>query len=141
MRKNGKERTPTNPKACGRPRSEFDYVTAIRLAARMCSNRDIASIMGVDEATIRRRLKDDAEFAASIEKARAECRSSLLMKQFEVAMSGDRTMLIWCGKQHLGQSDKVEEKIEVTENVDTREELDNLLASIASKQTKKEGIS
>lgn len=30
----------------------------------------------------------------------------LRAKQFEVALGGDKTMLIWLGKQRLGQSEK-----------------------------------
>ena len=30
---------------------------------------------------------------------------SLRRKQYELALEGDRTMLIWLGKQHLGQSE------------------------------------
>jgi hypothetical protein len=34
-------------------------------------------------------------------------------KQFEMAMKGDKTMLIWLGKQRLVQSEKVETKMKI----------------------------
>lgn len=42
------------------------------------------------------------------EDGKANGRISLRRKQFELAMKGDRTMLVWLGKNMLGQSDKVD---------------------------------
>ena len=41
-------------------------------------------------------------------------RINLLKKQYDVAMSGNVSMLIWLGKNELGQVDKVESKIDAT---------------------------
>lgn len=42
----------------GRPRKEVDLQELIRLKSSGKSNREIAKLMAVSEATIRRRLKD-----------------------------------------------------------------------------------
>ena len=41
----------------------------------------------------------------------------LQQKQFEIAMKGNASLLIWLGKQWLGQSDKQEEKHTGTVNI------------------------
>jgi len=48
----------------------------------------------------------------------AEARRSIEIrrKQLALAMGGDVRMLIWLGKQYLGQSDKVETRSEVENN-------------------------
>lgn len=47
-------------------------------------------------------------FAEYSDQKRAKGKLSLRRKQFQLALSGDRTMLIWLGKQYLGQVDKSE---------------------------------
>lgn len=83
-----------------RPRKDVDERTVTEAIAHGNTVEDAASILGVSKDTLERR------FAACIEKGRAEMRSSLRKKQFELAMSGNPTMQIWLGKQLLGQSDK-----------------------------------
>lgn len=53
-------------------------------------------------------------------------------KQFELAMVGDRTMLVWLGKQLLGQRDQIEQTITVPQvTVQTFDEKDALDISTA----------
>lgn len=59
----------------------------------------MAAVLGADRRTIQRR------FATVIENGRANGRMSLKRKQFDLAMKGNVTMLIWLGKQTLGQRD------------------------------------
>jgi hypothetical protein len=57
-------------------------------------------MVGTSEATISRR------FASEIDKGRSQLHKSLRRKQLEVALGGNIAMLIWLGKQFLGQTDK-----------------------------------
>ncbi len=59
---------------------------------------------GCSEATIRQRFFD------SVTKGRAERKITLHQRQYEAADGGNIAMLIWLGKQELGQSDKIEQK-------------------------------
>jgi AraC-like DNA-binding protein len=77
-----------------------------KLASVGCTVGEIASVLGCNRSTLQRR------FAAAIEKGFEEGNASLRKKQFELAMTGDRTMLVWLGKQRLGQSDQRPESVE-----------------------------
>ena len=70
------------------------------LARRCWTNVEIASHFGCNESTIRRR------FAEAANRGRRDGQARLREKQMEVAHSGNPTMLVWMGKQILGQSDK-----------------------------------
>ena len=89
-----------------RPPLDIDEEQVAKLAAINCSYEEMAAVLGCNPSTLTRR------FAQAIEKGRSHGRMSLKRKQYEVAMGGNVTMLIWLGKQLLGQTDKVEQKIE-----------------------------
>lgn len=83
----------------GRPKKEIDPKQVEQLAMINCSYKEIAAVVGCDESTLTRR------FAQVIQIGREHGKSSLKKKQFEVAMKGNVTMLIWLGKIMLGQRD------------------------------------
>ena len=58
---------------------------------------EIARICHCSVDTLERRFMDEIEFG------RADAKSSLKRKQFEVAMSGSVPMLIWLGKVWMNQ--------------------------------------
>lgn len=80
------------------------YMEAEDLAAIGCSMEVIATILDIDSETLSRNPK----YAKAIKKGRSNMIKSLLHKQVEVALSGNTTMLVWLGKQYLGQSDRQE---------------------------------
>jgi hypothetical protein len=73
-----------------------------RLAAICCTMNEIASVTGLSVDTLERR------FAEIIKNGRNIGKASLRREQFRMALSGNPTMLVWLGKQILGQKDKVE---------------------------------
>jgi AraC-like DNA-binding protein len=83
-----------------RPRKKIDPEQVKKLAAIQCSYAEMAAVLGVNESTLTRR------FAQVIKEGREHGRMSLKRKQYECAMGGNTTMLIWLGKQHLEQRDK-----------------------------------
>ena len=70
-----------------------------QLARYGCTNTEIAQFYGCDESLIR---KSYSEF---LTKGRAEGKTNLRKWQYHVAKKGNVTMLIWLGKQVLGQSE------------------------------------
>jgi hypothetical protein len=102
---------PSQTKAVGpgRPLIEIDQFRFEELCARFSTLNDIAGEFRCSVDTIERwcvRTYDE-NFADVFKKKSAPGRNSLRSKQYDLAMSGNPTMLIWLGKQHLGQSDKV----------------------------------
>ena len=84
----------------GRPRKMVDEQAILKLASKGRTLTEIAAYCGVSDDTISRR------FAEVIKRGRSLMRGSLRAKQFELAMRGNPTMLVWLGKQELGQTDR-----------------------------------
>ncbi|MDQ7818179.1 MAG: hypothetical protein RDU14_14225 [Melioribacteraceae bacterium] len=80
-----------------------DDVIIERLAKCGLTNKEIADALGYDENTLKR------NFEIFLIKGRANLKERLKRKQIQVAMQGNVTMLIWLGKQYLGQAEKIEE--------------------------------
>lgn len=97
----------------GATRVEIDWKLLERTLERFGTLEDVACVLGCSEDTIQRRVKEkyDVTFAVYSKKKRAKGRMSLRVKQFEVAMDGNVSMLIWLGKNHLEQSDRQDMKI------------------------------
>lgn len=88
----------------GRPRFEIDWDLVNKLGHIMCTMPEIASILGCSL----NRLERDEEFIRVYKKALEEGKMSLRRQQYQLAMKGNCTMLIWLGRQYLGQTDKVD---------------------------------
>jgi DNA-binding CsgD family transcriptional regulator len=70
-----------------------------KLAAMGCTDREIANWFDMSESTLR------YNFSSILEKARVDLKQSLRQAQLKLALSGNAVMLIWLGKNILGQSD------------------------------------
>lgn len=86
----------------GRPRAEVDLIRVYRMARRGFTNVEIATIEGITDDTL------VANFSDLLRRARSKRDSALRAKQLEVAMRGNPQMLIWMGKQTLGQKDRID---------------------------------
>jgi len=98
-----------------RPKAQLDMKMVENLAAIGCTQDEIATIVGVSLPTLRKHAR------AAIDSGHEKMRVSLRRWQYEKAKDGNVTMLIWLGKQYLGQSDRHEQKI--TEEVVTIERI------------------
>jgi hypothetical protein len=70
-----------------------------------CTLEEIAVMCDCSERTLQRRA------TAAIAKGHERMKTSLRRWQYEKAKSGNTTMLIWLGKQFLGQRDKIDETV------------------------------
>ena len=81
-----------------------------RLCNLYCTKAEICKVLGMDRRTLDKCIaetySDTPTWAEAFERFSAKARAELRRKQFEVAMSGDRSMLIWLGKNYLGQSER-----------------------------------
>lgn len=100
----------------GRPRKEIDWEAFDKLALIQCTMREVAAWFDVSEDTIDRRVHETHGVTFAEYMAQRSCKGkiSLRRKQYQAAMSGNTSLLIWLGKQWLGQSDKMETRSEIT---------------------------
>lgn len=89
----------TTDNKAGRPKISLDPEQVYKLALMHCTMQEMADFFKVDVKTIR------TNYSQEIQKGKAEGKIRLRKKQFEVAEKGNVSMLIWLGKQVLGQSD------------------------------------
>ena len=87
----------------GRPPVEIDERLVVSLARIGCTWDEIAAVTGISRATLARRCKK------IIQDGHEEMRTSLRRWQYLKAKDGNVAMLIWLGKQYLGQKDKIDE--------------------------------
>jgi len=87
------------------PKKELNEAIIYDLAKIHCTMNEIASVCDCSVDTLERRYAD------IIKKGRDEGKSSLKRLQWKAAEAGNITMMIWLGKQTLGQSDRVRSDI------------------------------
>lgn len=90
----------------GRPKKKIDYQTVEKLASIQCTQEEISNFLGISTRT----LQKDEEFLRIYKKGLDNGKMSLRRWQYKKAQDGNVSMLIWLGKQYLGQTDKVENK-------------------------------
>lgn len=92
----------------GRPQKQFDLAEVEKLAAIGCTAEEIGYFFDCSTELIRQRKHESPEFLAAYENGKAQGRMSLRHWQYQKAKDGNVTMMIWLGKQLLGQSDRQE---------------------------------
>ena len=95
------------------------------LATILCTDEEIASILGTTIEILQSKDNYDT-FMELKKKGRDKGKSSLRRKQYEVAMKGNVTMLIWLGRNYLDQY----EKIETTDDAETKSQLNSIVEAI-----------
>ncbi len=107
-----KEKNGRQGEGGGRPvsvdMSDPEIAKQIKIFGGLCATHDeMASWFGCSINTIDRYMMDEtSEVFQVYKKAQSSFKSSLRSKQREKALSGDNSMMIWLGKQILGQKDK-----------------------------------
>lgn len=86
------------------PRSPIDIEQLEELATIQCTQAEAAAVLKVSVDTLAKRLKEP-EYAEAWERGRQNGRVSLRRRQWK---KDTDTMLIWLGKQYLGQRDHPE---------------------------------
>ena len=79
-----------------------------RSAAIGCTVNEIASVLGIARSTMYNHMESDPGIQEAIDAGRDSGCSTLRRLQWQGAEAGNATMLIWLGKQMLGQKDKTE---------------------------------
>lgn len=97
-----------------RPRkvlTDEDWDKLINMIRIQCTQEEICGIFGMDHKTLNRIIKERGGegFSQLYKRHQDEGKASLRRAQWKAAQDGNPTMLIWLGKQMLGQKDKVEQ--------------------------------
>lgn len=90
-------------KKTGRPRKKIDLEVAEKLGSILCTIKECAAFMDINENT----LKTREDFLAAWKKGKEKGKISLRRYQMRMAEK-NATMSIWLGKQYLDQKDKQE---------------------------------
>ena len=83
-----------------RPLIPIDAGEVLKLAQLGCKNEEIASFFSCSEQTITHRFQEE------LDKGRSDLKISLRRIQIQAAEKGNVVMMIWLGKQLLGQIDR-----------------------------------
>lgn len=107
----------TTPKG-GRPRNVISLQEIKNLCAIQCTGEEIASVFNVDYDTVDKFIKKECGcgFSEFYKKHVGDGKASLRRMQYKLALAGNPTMLIWLGKQTLGQADKLDSDVNLTNN-------------------------
>lgn len=76
-----------------------------RLAMLQCTQAEIAAFFDVSQSTVEKRMAQDDDFRAAVERGMAKGRISVRRMQLRLLDEGNATMAVWLGKQLLGQRD------------------------------------
>ena len=93
-----------------RPKVIIDWNKVDKYLQAQCEGAGIAGLLGIHPDTLYKACKEQFKmgFSAYSAQKKGEGKELLRCKQYQVAMEGDKTMLVWLGKQYLGQQDKSE---------------------------------
>ena len=96
-----------------RPKVDIDWERVNELLEADCEGTEIAAHLGIVPDTLYKRCQEDNKlrFSDYLQQKKAKGNSLLKEEQFKMATSKDdsqtkKSMLIWLGKQRLGQSEK-----------------------------------
>lgn len=107
--KNGKESIYYDSLTTGgRPKKILNskgIETVEKLAAMQCTDEEIASLVEMTVDTLTNEVNVEA-FMEAKKRGKEKGKASLRRLQYEAAQKGNVSMLIWLGKQYLGQKDQ-----------------------------------
>lgn len=94
----------------GRPKKEFNRKIFENLCDIQCPKHEICSVLDIDNDTLDRMIKDEYQdsFSNVYKKYTDGGKMSLRRWQRAAAQKGNASLLIWLGKQVLGQRDIIE---------------------------------
>lgn len=104
----------------GRPKIAIDQKIFEKLCAIQCTEVEICSCFDCCEDTLNKWCKENYKdengksmtFSEVFAVKRQKGRASLRRAQFQLAEKGNATMLIWLGRNYLGQKDVPDESVD-----------------------------
>lgn len=104
----------------GRPTKEFNEDEFKSLCRMWCTQSEICSFFGTTDKTLDRWCKRTFKmnYSDCYKKFSEDGNISLRRMQKKKAMDGSVPMLIWLGKQYLGQRDRLETNVDLADSKD-----------------------
>jgi len=92
---------------------EIDWEALDKLFAIQATQVEIAGWFDMNVTTLENKVKQKygITYSEYAEQKKGKGKISMRRSQFQRAEAGSDTMLIWWGKQYLGQSDKLDSRI------------------------------
>jgi len=93
-----------------RPKKEINWDKVDKALMAGANGVQVSAMLGIHFNTLSKKCEEAHKcgFSEYMETKREKGNNLLHSKQFELAIDGDKAMLIWLGKQRLNQSDKKE---------------------------------
>lgn len=113
---------PAKKNKGGRPKAEINLEQLKAMVRIQCTQEECCAVMGVTEPTLTTHLKElgYSGFLEFYKKYSHEGLASLRRAQWKAAVENNNpTMLVWMGKQMLGQKDKVENELTGSLDINT----------------------
>lgn len=103
----------------GQKKIKLDWDFIDKYLSAGCSGVQIAAVLGIHEQTLYKNCMrtHKVHFGEYLLSKREKGNANLLGKQYQVAMEGDKAMLIWLGKNRCNQSEKFEAKVEAKHEI------------------------
>ena len=105
----------TKTQGRGRPKAVINWKMVDEYLRSQCDGAHIANILGIHPNTLYLACEEkfNVNFSEYSQQKKGEGKELLRARQFKAAMEGDKTMLVWLGKQYLGQREKTDSNINV----------------------------
>lgn len=103
-----------------RPQIPIDWTVVDKWLEADCTGTQVAGLLGIHPDTLYNRCQQDkgVTFTVYSNEKKAKGDGLIKEKQYVEALNGDRGMLIWLGKQRLGQREN--QDLNVTGNMSVR---------------------
>lgn len=90
----------------GRPKTEYDISAIEAYGACRATHETMADMLGCSTKTISRLMQDtESDFCRAYKRGFGRTKNRIAQAQVNYALAGNASLLIWLGKQYLGQSD------------------------------------
>lgn len=107
-------------------KKDIDLKQVFELARLMCSQAEIGAVLGIGQSGVQALSDRWPEFAEALDTGYNETRKTLRKTQLDLALSGHPSMLMWLGKQYLGQADKHEQHNKTEVSITVQRAMDEL---------------
>jgi hypothetical protein len=87
--------------------AKIDLDMVGRAASIGCTKEEIAALLGISRMTFHRHMEKNEALQEVFERGADKGRATLRRLQWKGAEDGNATMLVWLGKQLLGQRDSI----------------------------------